>query len=431
LYNIVTLILALFNSKKIKKDDNKMSNNITISSRYYLAPHFSGSTERLCVTHIKCPDDQIKSDSDLPEKVDLTLTLLVDKSGSMDESLSDLISCLLTCDDILRNVEGLKINLVLFSDKARLVYQGKFDEGYRNVVKKITCNGLTNYSDALDLTSNFPGEYGSFHFVLFLTDGYPTTGTCMNTKDAKKYANKIDDCVAIGLGREINPAILSTLGDFVHIENIKTCPEVLGAIFGSLLHSFGYNAEIGIVRDDQEDIGPCPARNGESPFRSEQNFSWRSVVGKKSIGHLFAGKEKYHIASISADYLEEILKRKIELKYKLLNGTSVSINCPIETSTDPIPDHILKLYYVSSVPRLLESKKPDFMRERVSKWFAAGDEQKKIVLDALEGKCDRIEIEMSASYSNSQVSYTDEKLMTTKQTKLAQDMNKHYENVYM
>lgn len=394
-----------------------MSDNIMISSRYYLTPHFSGSTERLCVTHIKCPDDQIKSDRDLPEKIDLTLTLLVDKSGSMEESLSDLISCLLTCDDILRNVEGLKINLVLFSDKARLVYQGNFGEEYRKVVQKITCNGLTNYSDALDLTSNFLGEHGSFHFVLFLTDGYPTTGTCMNTKDVKKYANKIDDCVAIGLGREINPSILSTLGDFVHIENIKTCPEVLGAIFGSLLHSFGYNAEIGIVRDDQEDLG--------------QKFSWRSVVGRKSIGHLFAGKEKYHIASISADYLEEILKRKVELKYKLLDGRSVSINCTIETSTDPIPEHILKLYYISSVPRLLESKKPDFVRERVSKWFSVGDEQRRTVLNALEGNCDQIEIEMSASYSNSQVSYTDEKLMTTKQTKLAQDMNKHYENVYM
>lgn len=385
-----------------------MDSEIELTSKFYLSPHFKDAKERLLVTQIKCKDNN-RSDRDLPLEINMTITFLVDKSGSMYDSKEELMACLLTCDDILRQINGLKVNLVEFSNRAEITHRGTFGDDFRKIVSDICCKGMTNYSEAFNVTSELI-DVNDYHLVIFITDGYPTMGTFNNVSDAKIYSKKIKDFVAIGLGSDINPSILRALGDFVHIDNIKKCPEVLGAIFGSALNSFGYNAMLNMISE------------GDA-------LKWRSVVGTKFIGHIFEGKEKYQIASISEDFLDKMSERKIELNYTKLDGTNASITCNVEITSDPIPDSILRLYYKSSLPRLIEfiAIERKFVKNRVLNWFDAGKEEREIVLEALKGNVNMIEVEKMASYSNSQVSYTDEVAMTNSQTKLAKTMHNNYD----
>jgi len=380
--------------------------SIRVTSTLYNLPHYKNAEDRLLVTEVDCSDC-----SDCEIESNISLTILVDCSGSMCGVENQLKGCLLTIDDILRKITEIKINLVFFSNDAELVHSGILDDSYRKTVEKIKCAGMTNYEAALSCAIKSKHNAPGYHFAIMLTDGRPTVGKCRYVTDICRFQEKLGDFCAVGLGKDINLTLLSRLGEFVFINSVAECPEVFGSILGSVLNVIGYDGKI-----DYDGI------------------KGKNVIGDGNFGRLFPSRKYMHAVSILTKDIGEMVGKKTIVRYTSVKGENVKIVTTVLGSCESIPDDVLVRYYDSSATRLIRhiSICPQFVEDRLKLWYNIGKDAKSLVNDFLAGTQDLFEYETLLSTFQHQIGYNGltSSYHTSNQDFFAENMTTQYSSEY-
>jgi hypothetical protein len=193
------------------------------------------------------------------------IVLAIDISGSMEESMKNVISSLLAFrdaivgkshkymdkltpearDNILRDKVNLR--LITFSNTAQEVWSNESEDTFEDIVINLDTEAMTNMGDALNLALS-DITYEDFCWVIVMTDGESNTGPQRTSQSFYKLVKekKPDNCkiISLGYGDRFDPEILNIIGTFVYVNNSEMIPVVLGNIAYEITNAQAYNLNI-------------------------------------------------------------------------------------------------------------------------------------------------------------------------------------------
>lgn len=371
---------------------------ITLSGNLYSTPLTVEGKDSLISIKVKCIDEL---PADHTTKLRYRVYLLVDTSGSMFNSINELKYTILTlCDEIEKSVaKGLNVQFTLinFNTNAEILHTGPISEDLRKKVMALKADGQTNLGEALELTilqmkADTCGVCvaSSINQVIILTDGNPNMGrTSLPELKSLLDERPVNSIVEIlGYTSEPNSKLLEHLAHYTMVRNLEMASGAIGSIMSNCLNTIGFNATI-VLSDDLTTKSYERSRSGSierntgdkgSPGKvARLDAGVRDVIGSASVLHLYAGKEYYYGLAYKIDGIENIKKGTYRLTYVDLTGETRSLGpddgLPLIPSEDPIPEDLLKIYYVHSSIRLITAIRrgnPEFVRERIQSWFPCG-----------------------------------------------------------
>ncbi|HLG42371.1 MAG TPA: VWA domain-containing protein, partial [Planctomycetota bacterium] len=157
-----------------------------------------------------------------PEPTPKDIVFVVDVSGSMrGDKISQAKGALQFCVDSLH--ESDRFNVLTFSNSVNKLFEGLEEAKRANIVRArefasaIQANGGTNIHDGvMEALGHFAADAGRPAYVVFLTDGMPTTGPITDpTGIAKAIREKNGGRMRLfnfGVGHDVNSILLNQLG---------------------------------------------------------------------------------------------------------------------------------------------------------------------------------------------------------------------------
>ena len=238
------------------------------------------------------------------------LLIIVDLSGSMTRAIPMMKASLLALWAAIQDSDDsdcVELTLIGYNTTAWVIYSPESDVGFEDSVERICAEGMTDMGAALELGFSLKNS-SKCTWMLFLSDGCPTTGKYQTVESFEKLKETIPDntnITTIGYGKDFDIAILENIGDhFIYIENMEQIPSVFGSLAHEVAASWGFNARFDISYTD--------------PTRDSSNLAnLRFIIGDNSIGSLYPGK-KFTIGLLIEDIglVNALKKSEIVLKFE-------------------------------------------------------------------------------------------------------------------
>lgn len=312
---------------------------------------------------------------------------VVDRSGSMEKSMLDVVlsveSLLARMEEDLR-VDGSlirEVGVLAFADKVDVVVPMgllKLDnfELIRSDIRRITAAGSTNLKVALQRamdTLNDANERASIPtYLVVLTDGKPNEGSIKTDKDCASFLGKhlMPWChtFSLGFGTEYDPFLLKALGQYVHVPDKETVPEIMGSMYPVIVQGSIMKAELTTNRTYVDSI-------------YSSSLQKDSEIYKIPLGLLFSGKTFEFLISVYDLQLQSLSFTLTGWKYnqELLKMApferTYTINFKIGEA-GAINSEIRRIYFEALTANLcseaMSTEKPDEVRiklnEVVKEW---------------------------------------------------------------
>lgn len=309
-----------------------------LQARYYQNQLNKGKKDRLI--------DIVFTSEEKNIDFSIDLFLIVDTSTSMEESIDKVVETILVVYKYIQNIQR-KINLyiITFNTTAKLIYPNNsvlFEES----IKTIESDGMTNMGDALSLAESI--KTNNYRAMIMLSDGMPNHGKVVTKNELRLLAESVaHDKISIGFGREYDPNLLSSLGDFILANNISDIREIIPFTIGRILSTYASHGQFIL----------------EFPYT-------RVVIGNTKVDLIY-NEQVYHLGLAIDPNLVRI-NTEIKFEYTLYSGEKVSISTYL-LKAENIPQEILGMYHLASCSRLIisyEQNKIDkkYIQERLNSW---------------------------------------------------------------
>jgi Mg-chelatase subunit ChlD len=374
-----------------------MSGIINLKATTYTEIAVCNKKKSLFASVIEVPtNDQVKRTD---------VVLVVDRSGSMADSMKSVRAILFAVYDLLTTRGNLTV--IAFNETTEVIYSStmetrnedlKLDKcQYDTAVEKLSSRGCTNISDALIKAFTFQGKGQTL--IICISDGEPNEGLSTRgefaklVKEKKNYNTLVN---TIGLGTNYDTRILGAMGQMTHIHDIEMAPRVIGSMIGLFSSSVGYDATLELY-----------------------DYDLKSIVFKYEVGLLYAEQRFKVVSPIHPDESTRYLGKAISLIYRDSNGVTKNVT-EIIRGGENIPDEIKLVYYEKQTSNLLielsRSKKNAFMHSnRVSKWPKLAESYANEVLKACVQQTSIYDAAKFESNCEYQVGYYDEQMQTSAQ----------------
>lgn len=305
--------------------------------------------------HLDCEDEE-NPDELLENK---QLIIVVDRSGSMKDSIKDLKNSLFAFRDLLlgrrrgdpMNEEELdqrlraKFNLLLitFDDVVEVVYDSQNGKTtWDAAVNSITARHTTNMGGAIKKAYECT-DPKKYTWIVVMTDGMSNEGSPQSFRGfhslkTKEPANT--RTITIGYGHHYDVKVLEAAGEFTLIRSQEDIPGVFGSIAHEFLETWGFGAHF------------------QLPENASYHSDCRLVIGKEKIGPLYGGRE-YGFGLVLSDEIFDRFYKKggMSFTYDDIRDdmTHVVKFGPMPICSGQIPNHVKAKYYQSEKGRRMNS----------------------------------------------------------------------------
>jgi hypothetical protein len=381
----------------MKSDSMDISGIVTIGSTAYTEMAIYNKKRSLFASVIEvAPSKDIKRTD---------VVLVVDRSGSMEDSMKSVRALLLATYDLLATRGN--ITVIAFDEINEVIYSSamekrKEDPGldrsqYDTAIERLDAGGCTNISSALERAFTFQGEGQTL--IICISDGEPNAGFSskgdfINLVETKKKYNTLINTV--GLGMSYDTQILSAIGQMTHISDMELAPGVIGSMIGLFSSSVGYEATLELYDEDT-----------------------KSIMLTYDVGILYAEQQFKAVTRIIPRDSNEYIGKAMTLVYKDSHGVRINVSTVVRRGEN-IPDDIKLVYYEKQAAyilvRLSESKRNARMySNRVSKWPKLAESFTNKVLDACVQRVSRYDAAQFQSSCDYQVGYGNGGMQTSAQ----------------
>lgn len=211
---------------------------------------FSGEItngEELEIFHINATRTRCQPFYEMSKK---QVIFVVDVSASMYYVLDKVKASLKAFQKFFRRDENaciLDINIVTFSEKARVLWTPASTKTFENAVNGMDVEGATNMVEGLRLAFSLKEE-NLFTWIVVLTDGIPNRGDCQTLEAFDSFTEKCQPekskIITIGYGSDFDPEILDKIGEFTYFSNIEDIPKIFGGLAEEISTTFIFDAQI-------------------------------------------------------------------------------------------------------------------------------------------------------------------------------------------
>lgn len=303
------------------------------------------------------------------------IVLIIDISGSMEESMANVKSSLLAFRDCLvgktakemenmedsdRDVlfrESVNLKLLAFSNEVYDLWDNNSDKYFEDVVIELESKSMTNMGDAL--VKGFEKcSHDKFTWIIVMTDGESNEGPCRTANSFQRMVarNKPinSKVVSLGYGDRFDPEVLNVIGTFVYVKNKEMIPVVLGNLAHEINNSSVFNVIIDMDNDSTEEINDNTLIIPSGVVVEKGKI----IVGSRLMGP-FSPRKDYHFVYlphgnlVSSDNLRNY--KTINVRYTSILDmkeyeTTVNIEC---TGISPSLFH-RQLFYEAEKKRLIQ-----------------------------------------------------------------------------
>jgi uncharacterized protein YegL len=291
-----------------------------------------------------------------------SVIFVVDVSGSMEDTLPSVKASLLAFRDVMVGNEiidrtitnqqepslqthdaylnldrafrsGCNVELITFNDIAKRVWSSTSSSvTFTDAVSDLCVGGRTNMGDAIQMA--FSGCIkDQVTWIVVLTDGVSNSGRCQTTEAFVSLVSrkpKNSKIITLGYGTDFNPDILTSIGSFTYLEDTEAIPYLMGSVYHEISTSKFF--------DVRHELTSPPGN---------------VMIGSQDVGVMF--NERNFIFGAS---LEEIFPSTLMLTYTELTPhgliEKMDVYGPFLETSSPLPDHIVRAYYVSEASRYID-----------------------------------------------------------------------------
>ena len=297
--------------------------------------------------------------------VNKEIILLIDVSGSMEDSMKSVKSSLLAFrdsivgkshlemetlssedrDTLLR--DKINIRLITFSNTAKEVWSFESGGTFEQAVLKLEVEAMTNMGDALKLAFEKVNPT-SFSWIIVMTDGESNKGPCQTSESFQRLvtASKPLNCkvVSLGYGSSFDPEVLNVVGSFAYVESVEMIPVVLGNLASEIMTSVGFNCVVDIVGSTR--MGELTDDTIIVPEGEDEVILGRTIGGNRVIEALCCGNTYHYVylphgRNSSRDQLET---------YKTINIQYTDISTGVTIYSDHQIDHTHDIVHSHDIP---------------------------------------------------------------------------------
>lgn len=316
-----------------------------LSATLYSNPLNRNSEDRLLDVLFKADSKQF----DFP----IDLILIVDRSGSMENSIEQVKETLLVIHRFITSDKcnrPVNLNLITFADEAEINYPNG-ELSFIDAVNGIYASGMTNMSDALMLTRSIVEKSpNTYKAIIMLSDGMPNKGTYQTINQLTHLSSTIDALcqvgatkISIGYGHEYNPKLLSIFGDFSYARNMSDVKEIIPCAIGRVFTTYGYSGTFDV----------------DFPYK-------RVVIGEMTVGSVF-NDQVYHLGfAVNPDEIGDNVN--INFSYtNVVDGSSMVLTTKQIIKEDTIPPNVMGMYHEAACVRLLDCYQHKFKKRIITR----------------------------------------------------------------
>ena len=285
---------------------------------------------------------------------------VVDLSLSMQESIPNLQSSLKAFRDAIINRTSnvkptsieiqkldqefrkkINVSLIGYSNDAQLIYSSEkskttWDDAIDN---EIIAKNMTNMGAGIKLAFDITNS-DKCTWIIVMSDGMSNKGDCIKKSDFDKLVKqspKNTRILCMGYGSEFDSEILSSIGEFTHIESSEHIPVVFGSICNEICNTWGFNAT-----------------SSTRGYKGDTT-GFDCIIGDSKIGCLYNGR-KYTIGlNIPNNFTEFVNNGKFVTKFIFVDLMAEGvIETKIQRSDKPPSEKHRELYYAASKGRRLK-----------------------------------------------------------------------------
>jgi uncharacterized protein YegL len=250
---------------------------------------------------------------------------VIDVSCSMSNVLPYVQDSLKIFDELLGE-NNIDIHLITFSNFATYVANSR--HGFIEAIDTLRADLFTNMGDGLriafDIVNNEKASW-----IIVLTDGESNKGTYQTVEEFKELINDRKQnnakLVTIGFGKNTDPDVLNSIGEYVCIFERKDIMKVIGALYNEITTSSIINLTI------------------------EPSGSYTTEIGNTNVGVLF--NDRVYIYACTGNVTSFIVKYTAIQENSLENA---QVELKIEENDLNLPGEITREYFFSKASRLIE-----------------------------------------------------------------------------
>lgn len=250
---------------------------------------------------------------------------VIDVSCSMTNVLPFVQDSLKIFDELLGE-NNIDIHLITFSNTATYVANSR--HGFIESVDNLRTDLLTNMGDGLEIAFDIVNNEKA-SWIIVLTDGESNKGIYQTIEEFKELVNNRKQnntkLITIGFGKNTDPNVLNSIGEYVCIFEQKDIMKVIGAIYNEITTSSIINLSI----------------QPSGPYTTE--------IGNVNVGILF--NDRGYIYACTGNISGFIVKYT-EIRENSLENVQVELQ--IKENKLNLPDEISKEYFFSKASKLIE-----------------------------------------------------------------------------
>lgn len=325
--------------------------------------------------------------------------LILDLSRSMEPSLKILMASLKTFKDLLP--EEIPLTIVGFNDESWTIFSPgeDFSKEIDNISKH--CSGCTNGHSGLERAFSLKNP-DRFTWFILMTDGDFNRGLVFSVNEISEFISNNkptkSKIISLGYGKEYNPELLISIGEFTYIPTREKISPIFGAISSEITTSFGVEAKLQLSNTKDHNI----------------------IVGDQNIGILFS-ERKY----LWLFFHKRSTKTKYTLEFFSFPHFTREIIDSIDSSEISfqmiIPSRIKSAYYNSAkgrrVKRIYENKRSiNYILKDLESWEdEEAQSHKEEILELIKNQSNRHQLLQISSDCRNQSSYVDDAYYTPNQ----------------
>ena len=289
------------------------------------------------------------------------IIILIDISGSMEETIKNVQASLFSFRDSLINKtsyeieqmdpmerdnilrDTIKLRLITFSNDAKEVWSNESTSTFEDVVSNLRTEAMTNMGDALKLAF---GKINStiFTWIIVMTDGESNEGPCRTSSSFQKLVTVTKPIntkiVTLGYGDRFDPEVLNVVGSFVYLENTEMIPVVLSNLSEEIITAVGFNCTINLNTIKVDETITL------NDVIDQDYISGEIIVGDEYIGPICPNVSYDYVFLIGSNPINSLIVEYTDIE----TGNSIVMDYVLPNTNlinKPPPSNIKSLYYNS------------------------------------------------------------------------------------